>query len=496
MKSKENHQQTKQDDKVRLNQPTDYRSQKDTEAEIKRLKYLLATSPTITYTCEAFGSFDATFITENLTEILGYLPSEFLDTPNFWIDHIHPDDKEHVFNGFSTLFENGSHDHEYRFKHKDGHYVWMHDKDKIIYDADANPIEIIGSWKEITARKLAEEELISINEKYGHMLNLMHLVISHARSAIAVHDRDLNYVYVSDRYLEEYGIKEKNVIGKHHYEIFPDLPQKWRDVHQRCLKGEVLSAEEDPYNKEDGSIDWTRWECRPWYESDGTVGGIIVYTEVITQRKMAEEALRTSEKELQTLLHSIQFGVVVHGPDTKIIQCNRTSQELLGLTEEQMLGKEVIDPAWKFCNEDGSNMPLEEYPINQVLTNKNVLSNFIAGVNKPDTSDLIWLLINAVPEIGSDGNIIRVIVTFIDISERRQTEEEREKLIEELQKALAEIKTLRGILPICSFCKNIRNDEGYYEQIEGYIHKHSGVDFSHTICPTCLKKHYPEYSKD
>jgi phosphoserine phosphatase RsbU/P len=67
-----------------------------------------------------------------------------------------------------------------------------------------------------------------------------------------------------------------------------------------------------------------------------------------------------------------------------------------------------------------------------------------------------------------------------------------EKKNSELQKALDEIKTLRGILPICSFCKNIRNDDGYYEQIEEYIHKHSGVDFSHTICPPCMKKHYPE----
>jgi HAMP domain-containing protein len=65
-------------------------------------------------------------------------------------------------------------------------------------------------------------------------------------------------------------------------------------------------------------------------------------------------------------------------------------------------------------------------------------------------------------------------------------------LIEKLEKSITEIHTLQGILPICSFCKNIRNDEGYYEQIEGYIHKHSGVDFSHTICPTCAKEHYPK----
>lgn len=64
----------------------------------------------------------------------------------------------------------------------------------------------------------------------------------------------------------------------------------------------------------------------------------------------------------------------------------------------------------------------------------------------------------------------------------------------EMRRLNQEIKTLRGILPICAFCKNIRNDKGYYEQIEEYIHKHSGVDFSHTVCPTCMDKHYPDLS--
>lgn len=78
------------------------------------------------------------------------------------------------------------------------------------------------------------------------------------------------------------------------------------------------------------------------------------------------------------------------------------------------------------------------------------------------------------------------------IDENEDIENERRKTIEELQKTLDEVKTLRGILPICSFCKNIRNDDGYYEQLESYISKHSDADFSHTICPDCMEKHYPE----
>jgi HAMP domain-containing protein len=79
-----------------------------------------------------------------------------------------------------------------------------------------------------------------------------------------------------------------------------------------------------------------------------------------------------------------------------------------------------------------------------------------------------------------------------EIAERKELAAEREKMIEELRSALSEIKILRDILPICSYCKKIRNDEGYYEQLEGYLLKFSGVGFSHTICPHCLVQHFPE----
>lgn len=85
-----------------------------------------------------------------------------------------------------------------------------------------------------------------------------------------------------------------------------------------------------------------------------------------------------------------------------------------------------------------------------------------------------------------------VVYLLTNIKRRKKAEREREKLIVKLKQSLNEIKLLRNILPICSICKNIRNDEGYYEQIESYLHKYSGVDFSHTICPECMKAHYPE----
>lgn len=134
----------------------------------------------------------------------------------------------------------------------------------------------IASSLDITDRKRAEEELVQAN-------NLMSYIIEHSPSGIAVLDRELRYLYASTRFFKDYDVTEKDLIGKRHYEVFPDLPQKIREVHRRALSGEVLSSESDPFVREDGTTYWTRWECRPWYQHDGAIGGIILYSEVVSQ---------------------------------------------------------------------------------------------------------------------------------------------------------------------------------------------------------------------
>lgn len=189
--------------------------------------------------------------------------------------------------------------------------------------------------QDITQRKLTEIELL-------HQKDLMNYVIEHANSAVAVHDKDLRYIYVSKVYLQQFGIKDENILGKHHYEVFPDLPQKWRAVHQLVLKGEIHSADRDPYERDDGKIEWTRWECRPWYENDGSIGGIIVYTEVITKRIEEEQKLIQSEKRFRSLFQSIRDAILVSDTERNIIDCNNAFSDIFGYSLEEIKGKKTL----------------------------------------------------------------------------------------------------------------------------------------------------------
>lgn len=131
----------------------------------------------------------------------------------------------------------------------------------------------------------------------------MRYIIWHDPSAIAVFDCNLHFMAVSERYLHDYNLRKDNVIGRHHYEIVPEMPQKWKEVHQRCLAGAIERKEEDFFERPDGSITYNSWECRPWYRINGEIGGIIIYTEVITERKLAERALKESEERYRYLFN-------------------------------------------------------------------------------------------------------------------------------------------------------------------------------------------------
>ena len=122
----------------------------------KRLAYVLAVSPAITYATKATGDFGCTFASESSRQIMGYAPEEMLAEPNFWMNHLHPQDAPIVLEEFARLIPQGGGNLEYRFLHKEGHYRWFQDTFQVLRDEKGDPFEIVGSWADITHRKLAE----------------------------------------------------------------------------------------------------------------------------------------------------------------------------------------------------------------------------------------------------------------------------------------------------------------------------------------------------
>ena len=152
-------------------------------------------------------------------------------------------------------------------------------------------------------------------------------------------DTDLRYVFVSRRFLEDYRVEDRDVIGKTHYEVFPEIPERWREIHRRVLDGAVERCEEDPFPRQDGSVDWVRWECRPWRLGDGTIGGMVLYSELITERREAAEALRQSRTQYETFVNATDDIAFLKDDQLRYVMVNAANARFFGLEPGEIIGR-------------------------------------------------------------------------------------------------------------------------------------------------------------
>ena len=131
---------------------------------------------------------------------------------------------------------------------------------------------------------------------------------------------------------------------------------------------------------------------------------------------------------------------MVHASDTRILLTNYRAQELLGLTEDQMLGKKDIDPAWNFLRDDRTQLPVREYPVNAVISTGKPLKNFVSGVNNPNWKDIVWVIVNAFPEYDENHNLKQIVVTFWDYTQLKLAEAALAKRTNDLAKANIELQ--------------------------------------------------------
>ncbi|MFL6631983.1 MAG: ATP-binding protein [Massilia sp.] len=138
--------------------PTSSPAPVEATSPLVRLQYLIDNTPAIIYATVPSGDFKMTFVSNNAYNVLGYRPEEMVADPNFWFDHIHPDDAPSIFSSLAQLFVEGERTYEYRFRAASGEFLWMHDRLRLISDDHGTPVEVIGSLTDITTRKQMEQK--------------------------------------------------------------------------------------------------------------------------------------------------------------------------------------------------------------------------------------------------------------------------------------------------------------------------------------------------
>jgi PAS domain S-box-containing protein len=270
---------------------------------------------------------------------------------------------------------------------------------------------------DITERKLGEEAL----HKYEH-------IVSSSTDMLAFLDKQYTYLAANKEYLKVFDLTTEKLIGKTVAEVFgKDFFNTVIKLHaDRCLAGEEVNYQ-DWFDFPSTGKCYMDINYHPYYADDKQILGFVVNGRNITDRKQAEEELIESNEKYLDLMDSLGTGVVLHGSDTSILLSNPKASEILGISPEQMKGKKAIDPRWRFVRNDGTDMPLEEYPVNKALRSMKSFSEYFIGIKRPDRKYITWVNVNASLVFDDNNNIKYVTISFNDTTEQKQAEDALQK---------------------------------------------------------------------
>ncbi|MCK5431751.1 MAG: PAS domain-containing protein, partial [Gammaproteobacteria bacterium] len=263
-----------------------------------RLSHLMPFTPSVIYSFEVTGDNNATFVSENIKDLLGYKPEEYLDDRNFWVEKLHPDDKDRILREFPNLWETGMFEQEYRFRKKDGEYLWVHDQLRVVKDENDEPKEVVGAWTDITARKEAEAKVDESHARFNHILSSSPAVLYSFEAK-----GDNNPTFVSENIRDVFGYEPSDYLEDRNFMPARIHPEDTTDIERgfsRLFKeGQLVN--EYRFRHKDGSYRWVSDELRVIYNETGKPVEIVGSWSDIDKRKEAETALSKQTKYVKLL---------------------------------------------------------------------------------------------------------------------------------------------------------------------------------------------------
>lgn len=251
--------------------------------------------------------------------------------------------------------------------------------------------------------------------------DLFHIFVEHAPVGLAMFDRNMCYLEASRRWKSDLNLGERDLRGLSHYEIFPDLPEHWKEIHRRGMAGEVVRADEDRYERLDSSVLWLRWEVRPWYDETGAVGGILIFCDEISERKRANE----DRARLAAIVESSEDAIISKTLDGTILTWNAGAQSLFGYAPHEAIGRSItlIIPPERLAEEDD---------ILARLSRGERLQHF-ETVRMSKDGRRVDISLSISPIRNAQGQIVGASKIARDISAQKQAEQARQKFEAQIQ---------------------------------------------------------------
>ncbi|UII32875.1 PAS domain S-box protein [Fulvivirga ulvae] len=310
-----------------------------------------------------------------------------------------------------------AYEHELELHTQKGNQLWVIAKGQPELK-DGRCQRIYGTLQDITQRKQAEDELAESNKRNS-------IFVTQSPNALAMFDTEMRYIAASQQWMNEYGLVGQDIVGKSHYEIFPEIDESWKKIHRECLRGATNKTDEAYFKRDDGSEQWLAWDVRPWYVTEDRIGGLLMYTRDITARKKVEQQLLISEEQFRGAFEYSAIGMALVAPDGKWLKVNKRLCEILGYSENALLTKTFQD----ITHPDDLNADLIQ--LKQMLTGE-IESYKMEKRYFHKTGQIVWVLLSVSLVKDIHGNPLHFVSQIEDITEKKASEEKLKQVNDRL----------------------------------------------------------------